>query len=105
MLRIHTYRYAARNPSWSNGMRALFIGGVVDNSELDLDAQDPPKHYPENGGSGMPRYRLHQVGRKGKETVYAVYAAPELAEEEVRRVIAEREYARRFNATPAQPRS
>ena len=84
-------------------MRALFVGGVVDNSELDLDGRNPPLHYPENGGTGKPRYRLHQIGRHGNETVYAVYAAPELAEEEVQRVVAERNYARRFDATPAQP--
>ena len=85
-------------------MRALFVGGVVDNSELDLDARDPPMHYPESGGSGKPRYRLHQVGRHGDETVFAVYAAPELAEAEIQRVVAERDYARRFGAIPAQPR-
>ena len=38
-------------------MRALFIGGVVDNSEMDLDGNQPPVHYPENSGSGRPRYR------------------------------------------------
>ncbi len=27
-------------------MRALFIGGVVDNSEMDLDNSPPPLHYP-----------------------------------------------------------
>lgn len=35
-------------------MRALFIGGVVDNSEMDLDGNQPPVHYPENSGSGRP---------------------------------------------------
>lgn len=85
-------------------MRALFVGGLVDNSELDLDARDPPVHYPENGGSGRPRYRLHEIGLQGATAVYAVYAAPELAEAEVQRVIAERDYARRFQATPTHPR-
>jgi len=84
-------------------MRALFVGGVVDNSELDLDTREPPMHYPENGGSGRPRYRLHQIGRHGNEAVYAVYAAPELAEEEVQRVVTERDYVRRFDATVALP--
>ncbi len=39
-------------------MRALFIGGTVDNSELDLDGSQPPLHYPENTGGGRARYRL-----------------------------------------------
>ena len=43
-------------------MRALFIGGSVDNSELDLDTDRPPLHYPENTGGGHARYRLHHVG-------------------------------------------
>lgn len=85
-------------------MRALFVGGVVDNSELDLDTRDPPMHYPESGGSGRPRYRLHQIGRHGNETVYAVYAAPDLAADEVQRVVTERDYVRRFDATATQPR-
>ena len=33
-------------------MRALFVGGSVDNSELDLDSERPPLHYPENTGGG-----------------------------------------------------
>ena len=84
-------------------MRALFVGGTVDNSELDLDRPSPPAHYPENSGAGRPRYRLHQVGRHEGAIAYAVYAAPELAESEVQRVIDERDYARRFNATPTPP--
>jgi hypothetical protein len=85
-------------------MRALFVGGMVDNSELDLDGATPPTHYPENSGAGRPRYRLHQVGRHDGNIAYAVYAAPELAEAEVQRVIDERDYARRFAATPEAPR-
>jgi hypothetical protein len=85
-------------------MRALFVGGAVDNSELDLDTHEPPVHYPENGGSGRPRYRLHEVGFHGARMVYAVYASPELAEEEIHRVIKERDYARRFDAKPAESR-
>ena len=79
-------------------MRALFVGGMVDNSELDLDGAAPPVHYPENGGAGQSRYRLSRLGRQQDAVVYAVYAAPDLAEEEVRRVVAERDYARRFAA-------
>ncbi|MEO6264706.1 MAG: hypothetical protein ABIO58_07095 [Luteimonas sp.] len=81
-------------------MRALFVGGTVDNSELDLDGHEPPAHYPENTGAGRPRYRLHHVGRHDGGIAYAVYAAPDLADHEVERVADERDYARRFDATP-----
>lgn len=81
-------------------MRALFIGGPVDNSELDIDAATPPTHYPPDTGSGQSRYRLHQVGRQGDEVVYAVYGAPDSADEEVIAIAGERGYARRFNAEP-----
>src|SRR5690606_33423701 len=43
-------------------IRALFVGGVVDNSEMDLEQDTPPVHYPPDGGGGQPRYRLRQVG-------------------------------------------
>jgi hypothetical protein len=67
-------------------MRALFIGGVVDNSEMDLDGSQPPVHYPENSGTGRPRYRLHQIGQRDDGTIaYAVYGAPDLADQEVQR--------------------
>jgi hypothetical protein len=82
-------------------MRALFIGGAVDNSELDLDGHQPPAHYPENTGGGRPRYRLHHVGEHAGGIAYAVYAAPELADPEVQRIANERDYPRRFAATPA----
>ena len=83
-------------------MRALFIGGIVDNSEMDLDEAQPPVHDPQNSGSGRPRYRLHQVGqRKDGSIAYAVYGAPDLADAEVERVANERDYARRFNAEPS----
>ncbi len=78
-------------------MRALFVGGTVDNSELDMNGE-PPAHYPENTGGGRPRYRLHHVGRQGDNTLYAVYGAPDLADAEVRRISEERDYARRFGA-------
>lgn len=81
-------------------MRALFVGGVVDNSELDLDGAEPPMHYPENTGGGQSRYRLHQIGLRDGEIAYAVYGAPELAHEEVDRVVRERDYPRRFSARP-----
>lgn len=79
-------------------MRGLFIGGLVDNSELDLDGATPPAHYPENGGAGVSRYRLARIGRRQADVVYAVYAAPDLADAEVDRVVTERDYARRFEA-------
>jgi len=81
-------------------MRALFVGGLVDNSELDLDAGAPPAHYPENGGGGHSRYRLHHVGRQDDAIAYAVYGAPDLADHEIQRIADERDYPRRFNATP-----
>ncbi len=79
-------------------MRALFVGGLVDNSELDLPGERPPVHYPENGGSGQSRYRLSRIGRQNDAVVYAVYAAPELEDAEVQRVVGERGYARRSAA-------
>lgn len=79
-------------------MRALFVGGPVDNSELDIDAETPPTHYPPDTGSGQSRYRLHQVGRKGEEVVYAVYGAPGSDEQQVAAAAEERDYARRFEA-------
>ena len=83
-------------------MRALFIGGSVDNSELDLDTDHPPLHYPENTGAGRARYRLHHIGvRDEGEVAYVVYAAPDLADEVVSTISDERNYSRRFQATPA----
>ena len=85
-------------------MRALFVGGTVDNSELDMARDVPPAHYPENTGAGLARYDLHHVGRdRDDDIAYAVYAAPNLADAEVRRIVDERDYARRFEATPAPP--
>ncbi|MFC3814546.1 hypothetical protein [Lysobacter sp. GCM10012299] len=81
-------------------MRALFVGGLVDNSELDLDGAEPPLHYPENTGAGQPRYRLHQIGMRDGEIAYAVYGAPDLPTDEVDRVASERGYPRRFSAKP-----
>ena len=91
-------------------MRALFVGGLVDNSELDMDRGLPPAHYPEDTGAGRPRYRLHHVGihpsgTRETDIAYAVYAAPEMADAEVERIASERDYARRFEATPAPPPS
>ena len=85
-------------------MRALFVGGTVDNSELDMARDVPPAHYPENTGAGLARYDLHHVGRdRADDIAYAVYAAPNLADSEVRRIVDERDSARRFEATPAPP--
>jgi hypothetical protein len=81
-------------------MRALFVGGTVDNSELDMDDGQPPVHYPPSTGGGTARYTLHQVGRRDGRIAYAVYAAPDLADEVVERIAEERDYARRFEATP-----
>ena len=77
-------------------MRALFVGGVIDNGELDLDATEPPVHYPPETGSGQSRYRLQAVGRGDDGVGCAVYGAPDLDRDEVMRVSDERDYARRF---------
>ncbi|MGY4515120.1 hypothetical protein ACVWWW_000688 [Lysobacter sp. HA18] len=79
-------------------IRALFVGGVVDNSEMDLDGPQPPKHYPENTGGGASRYSLRQVGTTEDRVVYAVYGAPDVDDGFVQRVADERDYARRFAA-------
>lgn len=84
-------------------MRALFVGGTVDNSEMDLEGHAPPVHYPPDTGAGTQRYTLHQVGRQGEYIAYAVYAAPEMHGDEVERIVGERDYARRFDATPGAP--
>ena len=82
-------------------VRALFVGGVVDNSEMDMDGPQPPLHYPENTGGGAARYRLRQLGvRDGGEVAYAVYGAPDVDDGFVERVADERDYARRFDAKP-----
>jgi len=84
----------------------MFVGGVVDNSEMDLEGGQPPIHYPENTGGGAPRYRLHQIGERSDGSIaYAVYGAPDLSEEEVERIASERAYARRFDAQPVRPAS
>lgn len=81
-------------------IRALFVGGTVDNSELDLDGKEPPVNYPPDTGGGQSRYRLHAVGKQGQQPVYAIYGAPDLSDAEVLRVAEERGYARRFEAPP-----
>lgn len=82
-------------------LRALFVGGVVDNSELDMDGPQPPMHYPEDTGGGAARYRLRQLGvRDGGEVIYAVYGAPDVSDAFVEQVADERDYARRFDAEP-----
>ena len=82
-------------------MRALFVGGAVDNAELDLDGGVPPLRYPENTGGGQSRYSLHHVGRRDDDAIaYAVYADPFLSGSEVERIARERDYARRFEAKP-----
>jgi len=79
-------------------LRALFVGGVMDNNELDLDAIEPPMHYPPETGSGQSRYRLHAIGRNAGDIACAVYGAPGIAGDDVLRVSDERAYARRFGA-------
>lgn len=81
-------------------LRALFVGGVVDNSELDMDGPEPPMHYPENTGGGAARYSLRQVGLRDGEIAYAVYGAQDVGDDFVQCIADERDYARRFEATP-----
>lgn len=81
-------------------MRLLFVGGTVDNSELDVDSADElTKYYPlDETGRSRAQYRLYELGRADGEIHYAVYAAIDLAEQEIERIIDERDYPRRFNA-------
>lgn len=79
-------------------MRALFVGGVIDNGELDMDGAEPPVNYPPETGSGQSRYRLHAVGRRDDGIACAVYGAPDFDRDEVVRISDERDYARRFDA-------
>lgn len=83
-------------------MRALFVGGVIDNNELDIDGAEPPMHYPPETGSGQSRYRLHAVGRRDGAAVYAVYGAPDMERSEILRVSTERDHPRRFGAEPEE---
>jgi len=77
-------------------MRAFFIGGTVDNSELDLTGRAPPPNYPPDTGAGVSRYALHRAEERDGECLYAVYAAPGMAPDEVERIFDERGYGRRF---------
>ncbi len=77
-------------------MRALFVGGVIDNNELDLEGSEPPVHYPPQTGNGVARYRLRAVGVGDAGVAVAVYGAPDLDGSEVLRISDERAYARRF---------
>lgn len=79
-------------------MRALFVGGTVDNTELDMDDPRPPLHYPAQSGADEAFYRLCEVGRRDGDVVYAVYGAAGLDASAVHEATLERAYARRFNA-------
>jgi hypothetical protein len=77
-------------------MKAFFVGGITDNSELDLDGPQPPAHYPDRTGSGVHRYRLHSSVERDGQPLFAVYAPPEMDDAEVERIVAERRYRQRF---------
>lgn len=79
-------------------MRALFVGGTVDNVEVEIDGSEPPVNYPPQTGSGQSRYRLHLVGKQDDAVVYAVYGAPDIPADQVQQTASERDYARRFEA-------
>lgn len=76
-------------------MRAFFVGGPTDNSELDLEGE-PPAHYPPDTGSGVRRYRLQQAVERDGRMLYLVYAPPEMPDDEVQRIVEERNYPGRF---------
>ncbi|TDK23186.1 hypothetical protein E2F46_11225 [Luteimonas aestuarii] len=78
--------------------RALFVGGVIDNNEIDMDVGEPPLNYPPETGNGVSRYRLQAIGKHDDTVACAVYGAPGLDPDEVLRVSDERAYARRFHA-------
>ena len=80
-------------------IHALFVGGTIDNGEPDPHGKEPPQRYPPDTGGGQSRYRLHSIGRREDEIVYAVYGGPDIAHDDVQRVSEEREYARRFEAS------
>lgn len=80
-------------------MKAFFVGGITDNSELDLDgARAPARYPPEHTGSGVHRYRLHSTVERDGQPLFAVYAPPEMEDAEVARIVAERRYEHRFDA-------
>jgi hypothetical protein len=78
-------------------MKAFFVGGITDNSELDLDCTHAPVNYPPSTGTGVHRYRLHaSVCGDDGAPLYAVYAPPEMAAADIDRIVAERRYPQRF---------
>ena len=77
-------------------MKAFFVGGITDNSELELDGAHAPAHYPNQTGSGVHRYRLHSTVERDGEALFAVYAPPEMDDAEVARIVDERRYRQRF---------
>jgi len=78
-------------------MKAFFVGGITDNSELELDGATAPARYPpEHTGSGVHRYRLHSTVERDGQPLFAVYAPPEMDDAEVARIVAERRYPQRF---------
>jgi hypothetical protein len=78
-------------------MKAFFVGGITDNSEIELDGERPPSHYPDGTGSGVHRYRLHSAIERDGQTLFAVYAPPEMDAADVERIVAERRYRQRFD--------
>ena len=77
-------------------MKAFFVGGITDNSEIELEGARPPAHYPDQTGSGVHRYRLHSSVERDGRPLFAVYAPPEMDDAEVERIVAERRYRQRF---------
>ena len=80
-------------------MKAFFVGGPTDNSELDLDVGggNAPAHYPPDTGTGVHRYRLERAVQRDDRLLYAVYAPPEMKAADVDRIVSERASDRRFS--------
>lgn len=77
-------------------MKAIFVGGRVDNSVIDLGKRaTAPAEYPEGSGD-RAAYRLHREARDGDQVAYAIYEAVGMNHGEAARIVAERAYERRF---------
>ena len=81
-------------------MRALFVGGCLDASEIDLDGADPQLRYPENTQIGRPSYILHHLAKlpNGK-LAYALYAPTTMAAIDVAQIASKRRYAQCYGVS------
>lgn len=71
-------------------MCVLFVGGVVDNSEMDLEGNYLLVYYFEDIGGGYLCYWLYQVGKiVDGIVVYVVYGVLDMVDDEVGRIVDE----------------